>query len=36
MTSIVRTAEGLWIDAAAGVAAPLCAHLEHYHIREDV
>jgi folate-binding protein YgfZ len=36
LTSIVRTAEGLWIDAAAGVAAPLCEHLEHYHIREDV
>ena len=36
MTSIVRTAEGLWIDAAAGVAAPLRDHLEHYHIREQV
>ena len=36
LTSILRTAEGLWIDAAAGVAAPLRDHLEHYHIREDV
>jgi folate-binding protein YgfZ len=36
MTSIMRTAAGLWIDAAAGVATPLRDHLEHYHIREDV
>ena len=36
LTSIVRTAEGLWIDAAAGVATALRDHLEHYHIREDV
>lgn len=36
LTSIMRTATGLWIDAAADVAAPLRDHLEHYHIREDV
>jgi folate-binding protein YgfZ len=36
LTSIMRTADGLWIDAAAGIAPVLLAHLEHYHIREDV
>jgi len=36
LTSIMRTATGLWIDAAPDVAAPLRDHLEHYHIREDV
>jgi folate-binding protein YgfZ len=36
LTSLMRTADGLWIDAGAGVGPALLAHLEHYHIREDV
>ncbi|MCE9631580.1 MAG: hypothetical protein K8S94_12810 [Planctomycetia bacterium] len=36
LASILRTADGLWIDAAPGTAPRLRDHLEHYHIREDV
>ncbi|NQW47911.1 MAG: NUDIX domain-containing protein [Planctomycetes bacterium] len=34
LTTILRTEDGLWIDAAPGLAAGLREHLEHYHIRE--
>lgn len=36
VANILRTAEGLWLDAAAGVAGPLLAHLDRHHIRERV
>ena len=36
LVNILRTADGLWLDAAAGVAAPLREHLDHYLIRERV
>ena len=36
LARLLRTPEGIWIDAAPGLAAPLHEHLEHYHIREDV
>ena len=36
LVTIMRTEDGLWIDAAAGVAAELRDHLEHYHIREHL
>lgn len=36
LATILRTDDGLWIDAGAGLAARLREHLEHYHIREDV
>lgn len=34
LATALRTADGMWIDADAGLAAPLAEHLEHYHIRE--
>lgn len=36
LATIMRTEEGLWIDAPEGAAARLREHLEHYHIREDL
>jgi folate-binding protein YgfZ len=36
LANILRTADGLWLDAAAGVAASLRSHLDHYLIRERV
>ena len=36
LVNILRTTEGLWLDAAAGVAARLHTHLDHYLIRERV
>jgi folate-binding protein YgfZ len=36
LVNILRTADGLWLDAAAGVAPALRAHLDHYLIRERV
>jgi folate-binding protein YgfZ len=36
LTTILRTDDGLWIDAAPGLASGLREHLEHYHIRERV
>lgn len=36
LVNILRTDEGLWIDAAAGIAEPLRAHLDHFLIRERV
>jgi folate-binding protein YgfZ len=36
LATLLRTTTGMWIDAAAGIAAPLRDHLEHYHIREAV
>jgi folate-binding protein YgfZ len=36
LANILRTDDGLWIDAAPGIATRLWEHLEHYHIREDV
>ncbi len=36
LATIMRTEDGLWIDCPPGLAARLHAHLEHYHIREDV
>jgi len=35
LTTILRTTDGLWIDAPAGLAVGLREHLEHYHIREQ-
>jgi folate-binding protein YgfZ len=34
--NILRTDDGVWIDAPAGLAERLREHLEHYHIRERV
>jgi folate-binding protein YgfZ len=34
LTSILRTEEGVWIDAPLEVAAGLREHLDRYHIRE--
>jgi folate-binding protein YgfZ len=34
LANILRTEEGLWIDAAAELAPKLLAHLDRYHIRE--
>jgi folate-binding protein YgfZ len=36
LANILRLEDGLWIDAPAGLSAPLHGHLEHYHIRERV
>lgn len=36
LANILRTLEGVWIDAPAGLAERLREHLEHYHIRERV
>jgi len=36
LASLLRTDDGLWIDAAAPTAARLREHLEHYRIRERV
>ncbi len=36
LAAILRRADELWIDAAAGMATRLREHLEHYHIREAV
>ena len=36
LARLLRTPEGIWIDAPPGLAQPLHEHLEHYHIREDV
>ena len=36
LTTILRTDDGVWIDAPAGVAAGLREHLDRYHIRERV
>ncbi|MFM9197080.1 MAG: YgfZ/GcvT domain-containing protein, partial [Planctomycetia bacterium] len=36
LATILRTDDGVWIDAPAGVGAALHGHLEHYHIRERV
>lgn len=36
LANILRTTDGLWLDAAAGVAAALRTHLDHYLIRERV
>ena len=34
LANILRTDEGIWMDAPAGLATTLYDHLEHYHIRE--
>ena len=34
LTNILRTEDGVWIDAPAGLAAGLREHLDRYHIRE--
>jgi len=34
LARILRSDDGVWIDAEGGLAARLHAHLEHYHIRE--
>ena len=36
LAALLRRADELWIDAAAGMATRLRDHLEHYHIREAV
>jgi len=36
LATIMRDANGLWIDTPPGLAASLREHLEHYHIRERV
>jgi nudix-type nucleoside diphosphatase (YffH/AdpP family) len=36
LATILRTDDGVWIDAPAGVGTALQSHLEHYHIRERV
>jgi len=36
LATLLRTEDGLVIDAPPGPATLLCRHLEHYHIREDV
>jgi len=36
VANILRTDDGLWIDAASGIAARLLEHLDHYRIRERV
>lgn len=36
VASLLRTPDGIWIDAAPGLAPRLREHLEHYHIREAV
>ena len=36
LVRLLRTTDGIWIDAAPGLALGLHEHLEHYHIREDV
>jgi folate-binding protein YgfZ len=34
LTNILRSEDGVWIDAPAGLAAGLREHLDRYHIRE--
>jgi len=34
LANILRTEDGIWIDAPAGLATNLWEHLERYHIRE--
>ena len=34
LANIFRTAEGVWIDLAGSLAAPVAEHLERHHIRE--
>ena len=34
LTNILRTADGIWVDAPPGIAAGLREHLDRYHIRE--
>ncbi len=34
LANILRTEDGIWIDAPAGLATSLWEHLERYHIRE--
>jgi folate-binding protein YgfZ len=36
LANLMRTTDGLWIDAVGGAAARLRDHLEHYHIREPL
>lgn len=36
IVNILRTVDGVWLDAAAGVATRLHPHLARYHIREDL
>jgi tRNA-modifying protein YgfZ len=36
LANLLRTSDGLWIDAVAGPASRLRDHLEHYHIREPL
>jgi folate-binding protein YgfZ len=36
VAALMRTPDGIWIDAAPGIAPRLHEHLEHYHIREAV
>jgi folate-binding protein YgfZ len=36
LAAILRLEDGLWIDALPGLGGMLAAHLEHYHIREDL
>ena len=36
LAHILRTDDGLWLDAEPGVAAALRSHLDHYLIREQV
>lgn len=36
LANLLRTEDGILIDAAAGLAAALHSHLEHHHIRERV
>lgn len=36
LANLLRTEDGVWIDAAAGLAKALHDHLEHHHIRERV
>lgn len=36
LANVLRTTDGLWIDAAAGIAAVLQPHLDRYLIRERV
>ena len=35
LTNILRTDDGVWIDAPTGLAAGLREHLDRYHIREQ-
>ena len=36
LAAILRTDDGLWIDAFPGAAAPLAEHLGRFHIREQL